>query len=161
MRDLLSELPVHRASEPIGEGAVVLRGFALARAGELMDAVDRIDAAAPFRHLTTPGGHVMSVAMTNCGELGWVSDRRGYRYQRVDLPSGEPWPAMPALLGRTAAEAAEAAGYARFMPDACLINRYQPGARLSLRRSPPNRNTAGSPSDIDTIGALRSRSLRS
>jgi alkylated DNA repair protein (DNA oxidative demethylase) len=99
-----------------------------------MDAVERIDAAAPFRHLTTPGGHVMSVAMTNCGELGWVSDRRGYRYQRVDPLSGEPWPAMPALLGRTAHEAAEAAGYARFMPDACLINRYQPGARLSLHQ---------------------------
>lgn len=134
MRDLLSELPAHRASEPIGEAAVVLRGFALARAGELMDAVERIDAAAPFRHLTTPGGHVMSVAMTNCGELGWVSDRRGYRYQHVDPLSGEPWPAMPAMLGRTAAEAAETAGYARFTPDACLINRYQPGARLSLHQ---------------------------
>jgi len=134
MRDLLSELPVHRTSEPIGEGAVVLRGFALARASELMAAVERIGAAAPFRHLTTPGGHLMSVAMTNCGELGWVSDRSGYRYQHVDPLSGEPWPAMPALLGCNAAEAAEATGYARFMPDACLINRYQPGARLSLHQ---------------------------
>jgi alkylated DNA repair protein (DNA oxidative demethylase) len=98
MRDLLSELPGVRASEPIGEGAVVLRGFASARAGELLHAVDRIREAAPFRHLTTPGGHVMSVAMTNCGNLGWVSDRRGYRYQRADPLSGEFWPAMPAVF---------------------------------------------------------------
>ena len=142
MRDLLSELPVHRASEPIGEGAVVLRGFALAGASELLGAVERIDAAAPFRHLTTPGGHLMSVAMTNCGELGWVSDRSGYRYQHVDPLSGEPWPAMPALLDCTAAEAAEAAGYARFTPDACLINRYQPGARLSLHQDRDERDLA-------------------
>ena len=134
MRDLLSELPVHRTSQPIGEGAVLLRGFALPHASEMLAAVERIRATAPFRHLTTPGGHLMSVAMTNCGELGWVSDSSGYRYQRVDPLSGEPWPAMPALLGCIATEAAAEAGYARFTPDACLINRFQPGARLSLHQ---------------------------
>jgi alkylated DNA repair protein (DNA oxidative demethylase) len=134
MQDLLSELPVRRTREPIGDGAVVLRGFATADGSELLCAVESISAAAPFRHLTTPGGYTMSVAMTNCGELGWVSDRSGYRYQRVDPLSGEPWPEMPALFRSIAAVAAEEAGYARFAPDACLINRYEPGARLSLHQ---------------------------
>jgi alkylated DNA repair protein (DNA oxidative demethylase) len=134
MRDLLSELPAPRTREPIGDGAVVLRGFVSARAGELLCAVEHIHAAAPFRHLTTPGGHVMSVAMTNCGDLGWVSDRRGYRYQGVDPLSGAPWPAMPELFRCVATGAAEEAGYARFMSDACLINRYEPGARLTLHQ---------------------------
>jgi alkylated DNA repair protein (DNA oxidative demethylase) len=134
MRDLLSDLPVRRTREPIGDGAVALRGFASERGGELLRAVERIRAAAPFRHLTTPGGHVMSVAMTNCGELGWVSDRRGYRYQHVDPESGKPWPAMPALLLSLATEAACEAGYAGFSPDACLINHYEPGARLTLHQ---------------------------
>ncbi len=102
--------------------------------GELLCAVERIHAAAPFRHLTTPGGHVMSVAMTNCGDLGWVSDRRGYRYQGVDPLSGAPWPAMPDLFRCVATGAAEEAGYARFVSDACLINRYEPGARLTLHQ---------------------------
>jgi DNA oxidative demethylase len=132
--DLLNGLPVRRIREPIGGGAVVLRGFAFDDASELLGAVERIQAAAPFRHLTTPGAHVMSVAMTNCGELGWVSDRTGYRYQRVDPLSGCPWPAMPDLLRAVADAAARAAGYPRFAPDACLINRYEPGARMSLHQ---------------------------
>jgi len=134
MRDLLSELPTSRTREPIGDGAVVLRGFVSVCAGELLCAVEHIHAAAPFRHLTTPGGHVMSVAMTNCGDLGWVSDRRGYRYQRVDPFSDAPWPAMPDLFRSVATGAAEEVGYARFMSDACLINRYEPGARLTLHQ---------------------------
>jgi DNA oxidative demethylase len=134
MRDLLSELPASRTREPIGDGAVVLRGFVSVCAGELLCAVEHIHAAAPFRHLTTPGGHVMSVAMTNCGDLGWVSDRRGYRYQGVDPLSGALWPAMPDLFRSVATGAAEEAGYARFMSDACLINRYEPGARLTLHQ---------------------------
>ena len=142
MHDLLSELPVRRASEPIGDGAIVLRGFTSAYASDLLHAVEAIRAAAPFRHLTTPGGHVMSVAMTNCGALGWVSDRSGYRYQRVDPLSGEPWPAMPALLRATATAAADAAGYACFTADACLINRYEPGARLSLHQDRDERDLA-------------------
>jgi alkylated DNA repair protein (DNA oxidative demethylase) len=140
VRDLLSELPVRCASEPIGDGAVVLRGFTSAYAGALLHAVEAIRAAAPFRHLTTPGGHAMSVAMTNCGTLGWVSDRSGYRYQSVDPRSGEPWPAMPPLLRATATEAADAAGFAGFTADACLINRYEPGARLSLHQDRDERD---------------------
>jgi DNA oxidative demethylase len=134
VRDLLSELPARRASELVGDGAVVLRGFTSAYASDLLHAVEAIRAVAPFRHLTTPGGHVMSVGMTNCGAFGWVSDRSGYRYQRVDPLSGEPWPAMPPLLCATATAAAGAAGYAGFIADACLINHYEPGARLSLHQ---------------------------
>jgi alkylated DNA repair protein (DNA oxidative demethylase) len=112
----------------------ILRGFALAREKALLDGVAQIADQAPFRHLTTPGGHRMSVAMTNCGPLGWVSDRSGYRYDPHDPDSGRPWPAMPSSFVELAIGAAAAVGYPSFMPDACLINRYQPGARLSLHR---------------------------
>ena len=134
MSDLLNGLPVRRISEPIGDGATVLRGFASADAGDLLRAVERIQAAAPFRHMVTPGGHAMSVAMTNCGEFGWVTDRRGYRYQRTDPHSGAAWPALPPLLFLLATRAADAAGYPDAHPDACLINRYEPGARLTLHQ---------------------------
>src|SRR6202008_3987232 len=116
------------------EGAVVLRGFALARGDALRAAVAGVSEAAPFRHLVTPGGFRMSVAMTNCGELGWVSDRRGYRYDPVDPGSGEPWPALPASFRALALEAAARAGYPGFAPEACLVNRYEPGARLSMHQ---------------------------
>jgi alkylated DNA repair protein (DNA oxidative demethylase) len=132
--DLLSGLPVRQTREPIGDGAAVLRGFASADASELLRAVERIQAAAPFRHLITPGGHMMSVAMTNCGKLGWLSDRRGYRYQSADPLSGRTWPEMPPVLLSLASEAAAAGGYPNFSPDACLINRYEPGARLTLHQ---------------------------
>ena len=122
------------ADEALDPGAVVLRGFALACESALKDDVDRIAAAAPFRHLVTPGGFRMSVAMTNCGELGWVSDRRGYRYDPVDPESGRPWPALPESFRALARDAAARAGYPGFAPDACLVNRYAPGARLSLHQ---------------------------
>jgi alkylated DNA repair protein (DNA oxidative demethylase) len=112
----------------------ILRGFACAQEKALLDGVAQIAASAPFRHLTTPGGHRMSVAMTNCGALGWVSDRGGYRYDAVDPESGKPWPPMPSSFLELCTRAAEAAGFFGFMPDACLINRYQPGAKLSLHR---------------------------
>ena len=122
------------ADEALDAGAVVLRGFALAGESALKDDVARIAAAAPFRHLVTPGGFRMSVAMTNCGELGWVSDRRGYRYDPVDPESGWPWPALPESFRALARDAAARAGYPGFAPDACLVNRYAPGARLSLHQ---------------------------
>jgi len=120
--------------EPLSDGAVVLRGFALAHAVALGAALADVLAAAPLRHLITPGGYRMSVAMTNCGALGWLSDRRGYRYDPIDAQSGRPWPALPAALSGLAREAAARAGYPGFAPDACLINRYAPGARLSLHQ---------------------------
>jgi alkylated DNA repair protein (DNA oxidative demethylase) len=120
--------------EHLDPGAVVLRGFAGAREAALKDGLAAVTAAAPFRHLVTPGGLRMSVAMTNCGELGWVSDRRGYRYDPVDPESGRRWPAMPEAFRQLARDAAARAGYDDFVPDACLVNRYEPGARLSLHQ---------------------------
>jgi len=132
--DLFADDAPPLADEPLDAGAMLLRGFATAHAAALKDDIARVAAAAPFRHLVTPGGFRMSVAMTNCGELGWVSDRRGYRYDPVDPDSGERWPAMPASFRALAVAAAARAGYAAFAPDACLINRYEPGARLSMHQ---------------------------
>lgn len=123
-----------RERVPLDPGAWLLGGFALPEAPALLAAIDEIADEAPFRHLETPGGRHMSVAMTNCGEIGWVSDRRGYRYAREDPLSGRRWPAMPPLFQDLARRAAQAAGFARFDPDACLINRYAPGTRLSLHQ---------------------------
>jgi DNA oxidative demethylase len=131
--DLFNEGVAARV-EPLAEGAVLLRGFAAADATVLIREVERIAAKAPFRHMTTPGGQKMSVAMTNCGPLGWVSDRKGYRYDPVDPASTEQWPLMPAAFLRLAVDAAAAAGFEMFEPDACLINRYEPGTKLSLHQ---------------------------
>lgn len=120
--------------EPLCGGAVVLRGFALADELPLLQALDDIVAQAPFRHLVTPGGFRMSVGMTNAGALGWVSDRRGYRYDRIDPDSGRPWPPMPEVFRGLAGAAAAQAGFDAFVPDACLINRYRPGTRLTLHQ---------------------------
>jgi alkylated DNA repair protein (DNA oxidative demethylase) len=120
--------------EAMAEGAVLLRGFARPIEGGLLAAIKEIEAQAPFRRMFTPGGHQMSVAMTNCGNAGWVTDRSGYRYDGVDPESGKPWPAMPAVLRELAEGAAREAGFAGFAPDACLINRYEPGAKMSLHQ---------------------------
>jgi alkylated DNA repair protein (DNA oxidative demethylase) len=120
--------------ERLEEGAVLLRGFATAEAPALLEEVARIAQAAPFRHLVTPGGFTMSVAMTNCGRVGWVSDRTGYRYDPADPDTGTPWPAMPEKFLDLAARAAGEAGFADYDPDACLINRYRAGAKLSLHQ---------------------------
>lgn len=137
MGDLLSCL---EPAESIGKRAVVLRGFAWDQRAALLAAVDEITAVAPFRNMITPGGFRMSVAMTNCGRAGWVTDRKGYRYDLVDPMTGRGWPSMPASFRDIAARAAEAAGFARFEPDACLINRYEPGTRLSLHRDENERD---------------------
>lgn len=118
----------------LGPQAVVLRAFARPRVDELLPCIDAIAAVSPFRRMVTPGGFTMSVALTNCGALGWTTDRRGYRYAAVDPLTGRPWPAMPELLSRLAQDAAEAAGFVGFRPDACLVNRYEPGARLALHQ---------------------------
>ena len=122
------------AREPLCEGAVLLRALALPHAQRLMADVARVLEAAPLRFMVTPGGFRMSVAMTNCGSLGWVSDAAGYRYDAADPLSGRPWPPMPASFREIAARAAALAGFDRFEPDACLLNRYEPGARLTLHQ---------------------------
>lgn len=140
--NLFETAPSQEHSEALGPGAVVLRGFARASERELLSAVDSVAALSPFRHLITPGGYRMSVAMTNCGELGWVSDRSGYRYDPIDPTTQKPWPRMPEVFLQLAAGAAAHAGYASFRPDACLINRYEPGSRLSLHRDYDERDAA-------------------
>jgi alkylated DNA repair protein (DNA oxidative demethylase) len=122
------------ASEQLAPGAVLLRGLAAPIDAALERALQLVAADAPFRHMVTPGGFRMSVAMTNCGALGWVSDESGYRYSAVDPVTGRPWPALPGVLAELAARAAAAAGFAAFAPDACLVNRYEPGARLTLHQ---------------------------
>jgi alkylated DNA repair protein (DNA oxidative demethylase) len=124
----------------MGDGALLLHGFALPYEAEILAAIDAVAAAAPFRHMTTPGGFVMSVAMTSSGDFGWVTNRSGYRYDRNDPATGKPWPAMPESFRRLAAEAAAAAGYDGFMPDSCLVNRYEPGTRLSLHQDKDERD---------------------
>jgi len=120
--------------ETIADGAVLLRGFVRPFEAELIPALRVIVKQAPFRHLITPGGHRMSVAMTNCGSLGWVSDPGGYRYDPIDPDTGRNWPTLPDVLRRLAAAAADEAGFNGFAPEACLINRYVPGAKLSLHQ---------------------------
>ena len=134
MSTLFDHDPSAPSREPLEEGAVLLRGFAASEAALLLEAVTAIAQQAPFRHLVTPGGHTMSVAMTNCGRVGWVSDRKGYRYDPVDPDTKLPWPAMPPAFLDLAVRAAADAGFAGYDPDACLINRYAAGAKLSLHQ---------------------------
>jgi alkylated DNA repair protein (DNA oxidative demethylase) len=134
MTSLFDRDPLPPSLERLEEGAVLLRGFAVAEEPLLLEEVERVAQAAAFRHLVTPGGYTMSVAMTNCGRVGWVSDRTGYRYDPVDPNTGVPWPAMPGAFLDIAARAAAEAGFAHYDPDACLINRYTAGAKLSLHQ---------------------------
>src|SRR3954470_1034081 len=120
--------------ETMAEGAVLLRGYARPFELELMRVLGRILEQAPFRRMMTPGGHQMSVAMTNCGSFGWVTDRTGYRYDSDDPEAAKPWPPMPSVFRQLAEQAADLAGFGGFSPDACLVNRYQPGARMSLHQ---------------------------
>jgi alkylated DNA repair protein (DNA oxidative demethylase) len=143
--DLFGSAPDTRPSqEAIAEGAVLLRGFAILFESEVIADLRAIVEQAPFRHMLTPGGHQMSVAMTNCGGLGWVADRSGYRYDANDPQSGKPWPAMPPSFCRLAGRAATQAGFGAFAPDACLINRYEPGAKMSLHQD-KDENDFGAP----------------
>jgi len=143
MHDLFERIAALPPSKEIMEkGAKLLRGKALPFEKELFEALDEITAASPFRHMVTPGGYKMSVATTNCGEAGWVTDRKGYRYDSIDPETGNPWPPMPASFLNLAVAAATDAGYPAFRPDACLINRYEPGARLPLHQDKNERDFA-------------------
>ncbi len=125
---------VSRRKVELGPGARHLGGFARPDERALLAAIACVVSAAPFRHMTTPGGWPMSVAMTNCGSVGWVTDRTGYRYDQIDPTTGKPWPEMPEVFADLAMRAADEAGFAGFVPDACLINRYKAGARMSLHQ---------------------------
>lgn len=120
--------------QKLAPGAFRLRAFALQWEMQIIAAVRGVSASAPFRHMLTPGGHLMSVAMSNCGDYGWITDRSGYRYSDIDPLNGKHWPPMPAVLSTLATEAAANVGFENFHPDACLINRYEPGARMALHQ---------------------------
>lgn len=128
--------------EELAPGAMLLTGFARPFEAPLLAALQEVIGAAPFRQMATPSGHRMSVAMTSCGSAGWVSDRRGYRYDDRDPESGRPWPPMPGVFAALAARAAARAGFDGFAPDACLVSRYEPGARMSLHQDKDERDFA-------------------
>lgn len=134
---LFDEDPLEVSLAP---GAVLLGAFARPLEGALLAAVQDVAERAPFRQMVTPGGRLMSVAMTNCGTAGWITDRRGYRYDPCDPESGRPWPSMPKVFEDLAGRAAAQAGFPDFVPDACLVNRYQPGAQLTLHQDRDERN---------------------
>jgi DNA oxidative demethylase len=138
--DLFDRSEALPAREAIADGAMLLRGFARSIQHDLLSAIDRVIALAPFRHMITPGGYQMSVAMTNCGGLGWVTDRSGYRYDAIDPTTGRPWPDMPTIFRELAGQAAAQAGFTGFRPEACLVNCYEPGARLSLHQDRDEEN---------------------
>lgn len=135
--DLFGESAAHRAAGP---GLTHLPGFALPLEQALLADIAKIATDAPFRHMLTPGGQRMSAAMTNCGAVGWVTDRKGYRYDPLDPDTGRAWPPLPAAFSDLAERAAALAGFARFRPDVCLINRYEPGARMSLHQDRDERD---------------------
>lgn len=157
------------AQQPLFPGAVLLPRFALTNASGLLAALQQVLVLAPFRSMTTPGGYTMSVQLSSCGTLGWVSDEHGYRYSRFDPHTEKHWPVMPALFLQLAQQAATAAGFHHFMPDACLINRYEPGARMSLHQDRNERDftkpivsvSLGLPAVFELGGMQRSdRTLR-
>jgi DNA oxidative demethylase len=132
--------PQPPATEQIGEQAFVFRGFALPLVDRLLPALEAVLTQAPFRNMVTPGGYTMSVALSSCGDFGWTTDRNGYLYSPIDPQTGQRWPAMPTVFLALARDAAMAAGFADFEPDACLINRYIPGAKLALHQDKDERD---------------------
>ncbi len=134
------ESPTALPKNALGDGTAILAGFALGNQDELLSSLKEVVERSPFRNMVTPGGFRMSVAMSNCGKLGWVTDRTGYRYDTIDPETNRPWPDMPSSFLALAAAAANEAGFPNFEPDACLINRYEPGARLSLHQDKNERN---------------------
>lgn len=118
----------------LATGAHLLAGFAYPETEQLLTDIQQLLKRSPLRFLTTPGGQTMSVAMSNCGPWGWHSDRQGYRYVQLDPQTQQPWPDMPKSFYLLASRAAAKAGFTRYRPDACLINRYAVGSRLSLHQ---------------------------
>lgn len=138
----LDEPPREARSIRLGPQAVVLASFAQSQSAELLASIDELVRISPLRHMQTPGGRRMSVAMTNCGEAGWVTDESGYRYDAIDPQTGLQWPAMPRVFRVLATAAAATAGFPGFVPDACLVNQYRPGTRLSLHQDRNERDFA-------------------
>ncbi|HWA44843.1 MAG TPA: DNA oxidative demethylase AlkB [Hypericibacter adhaerens] len=142
LADLFAGAPPPRQGSvrPLAPGAALLQGFVHASLPALLQAIEHVAQQAPFRRMVTPGGHAMSVAMTNCGTVGWVTDRAGYRYSQTDPQTGLAWPPLPPIFVALAVGAAKAAGFPGFEPDACLVNRYEPGTKLSLHQDKDERD---------------------
>ena len=141
--DLFEGLPELNSQQIcLDDGAILLRGFAKNIDTVLMSTIEKVVVQSPFRHMITPGGFRMSVAMSNCGQVGWIADRSGYRYGAIDPKTGRPWPALPEIFIDISRRAAMRAGYENFLPDACLINCYEPGARLSLHQDKNERDVS-------------------
>jgi alkylated DNA repair protein (DNA oxidative demethylase) len=118
----------------VAENVYWLKAYALSSEKSLLADFESVIFQAPLRHMMTKMGSAMSAAMTNCGALGWVSDRRGYRYDANDPATNKSWPLMPASFRQLATLAAAEAGFDDFLPDACLINQYQVGASMGLHQ---------------------------
>jgi alkylated DNA repair protein (DNA oxidative demethylase) len=129
-----NEQPPPLPKDVLGVGTAVLAGFALDVQDELLSCIKLVVERSPFRNMITPGGFRMSVAMSNCGPLGWVTDRTGYRYSKIDPETNRTWPEVPPAFRKLAGAAAKEAGFPNFVPDACLMNRYDPGTKLSLHQ---------------------------
>jgi alkylated DNA repair protein (DNA oxidative demethylase) len=127
---LFAQLPVEPTHEEVHPGAVLMRGLALAEDREFLAAVDGIAAAAPLHQAYTPAGQRMSIMVTDCG------DSRAFANRWTANNPGSPrhWPPMPEVLREFAVYAASRAGFPRFRPDACHINRYQAGNKLGLHQ---------------------------
>lgn len=140
--DLFSDEALQQPArcEQIGEQSCVLRGYALPWIERVLPELRAVLVQSPFRHMVTPGGYTMSAALSSCGALGWTTSPQGYRYSPLDPERQQPWPSMPAVLRELAINAASAAGFDGFAPDACLINRYVPGARMSLHQDKNERD---------------------
>ncbi|HST10515.1 MAG TPA: DNA oxidative demethylase AlkB [Terriglobales bacterium] len=138
----LFEPPTEQSREELAPGAWILRGFALPDEAEIISALNSVIAQSSLRHMVTPGGYRMSVAMTNCGSLGWITDATGYRYDAVDPETNQPWPKMPDAFYNLATAASVEAGFPGFSPDACLVNRYEPGTKLSLHQDKDEKDFA-------------------
>lgn len=140
--DLFSDEALQQPArrEQIGEQSYVLRGYALPWLERVLPELRAVLVQSPFRHMVTPGGYTMSAALSSCGALGWTTSPQGYRYSPLDPERQQPWPSMPVVLRELAINAASAAGFDGFAPDACLINRYVPGARMSLHQDKNERD---------------------
>lgn len=140
--DLFSDEALQQPArrEQIGEQSCVLRGYALPWLERVLPELRAVLVQSPFRHMVTPGGFTMSAALSSCGALGWTTSPQGYRYSSLDPERQQPWPSMPPVLRELAINAASAAGFDGFAPDACLINRYVPGARMSLHQDKNERD---------------------
>ncbi len=126
----------------ISPDAVLFKAALKPVASSLLEEIRTISGANPFRQRKTPGGQLMSAAMTNCGAWGWVTDADGYRYSDIEPETGRTWLPIPAVWIQWVNLFCQRAGLGTFNPDACLINRYAPGAGMGLHQDKDEKDLA-------------------